>query len=298
MSTERDTTRIVRSWLEEGRTTLPDWVRDDVFDRLPSTPQRRSRGTAWRFLTMPTAAKTAIAAAAVILVAVGAFALLPRDSGPGAASPSPTTAPTTTPTAEPSAAIPFVPKFGRIDPGTYRMGEEASIVLTIPEGWSAASGDTYPTATNIRKHRDAAGELGLWVDASDRIEVYPSVCGSDPVPVGPTVDDLVTAIQAQEGSEISEPVDVAMGGRDVQRFEMSYDQGVDAATCDDGIARIWFSDASGYLASTAGVPSTETVYMVQTDAGRIVFGFWHMDDASAADIAELDAIVESMRIEP
>ena len=80
MSTDRDTTRIVRSWLEEGRTTLPDWVRDDVFDRLPATPQRRSRGTAWRFLTMPTAAKTAIAAAAVILVAVGAFALLPRES--------------------------------------------------------------------------------------------------------------------------------------------------------------------------------------------------------------------------
>ena len=46
MSTDRDTTRIVRSWLEEGRTTLPDWVRDDVLDRLPATPQRRSRGTA------------------------------------------------------------------------------------------------------------------------------------------------------------------------------------------------------------------------------------------------------------
>ena len=105
MSTDRDTTRIVRSWLEEGRTTLPDWVRDDVMDRLPSTPQRRSKWTAWRFTTMPTAAKTAIAAAAVILVAVGAFALFPRDSGPGTPSPSPMTTPTTTQPAESSAAI-------------------------------------------------------------------------------------------------------------------------------------------------------------------------------------------------
>ena len=48
--------------------------------------------------------------------------------------------------------------------------------------------------------------------------------------------------------------------------------------------------------------------MVQTDAGRIVFLFGHglehdgkvdpADEASDADIAELDAIVESMVIEP
>jgi hypothetical protein len=38
--------------------------------------------------------------------------------------------------------------------------------------------------------------------------------------------------------------------------------------------------------------------MVQTDAGRIVFGFGHEDDASAADIAEQQAIIDSMVIEP
>ena len=300
MSTDLDTTRTVRSWLEEGRTTLPDWVRDDVMDQLPSTPQRRSKRTAWRFLTMPTAAKTAIAAAAVILVAVGALAFLQRPSGPGGGpTPSSTTAPTATPTAEPSTAISFVPKAGRIDAGTYRMGEDASIVLTIPEGWSASAGDLYPTGTDIRKHRDRSGELSLWVDASDRIEVYPSVCGSDPAPVGPTVDDLVTAIRAQEGSEISEPVDVPMGGRDVQRYEISYGQGVDPAECEDGIARVWYSDAFGYVSTSAGQQFTDTVYMVQTDAGRIVFGFGPLDDnTSAADIAELDAIIESMVIEP
>ena len=131
MSTDLDTARIVRSWLEEeGRTTLPDWIRDGVMDRLPATPQRRSRGTAWRFLTMPTAAKTAIAAAAVILVAVGAFALLPRDSGPGTPSPSPTTVPTSAPTILSTEGIKSL-RNGPIAAGTYRMGEDASIVLTI-----------------------------------------------------------------------------------------------------------------------------------------------------------------------
>ena len=41
MSSDRDTTRIVRSWLEEGVTELPDRVLDAVLDELPATHQRR-----------------------------------------------------------------------------------------------------------------------------------------------------------------------------------------------------------------------------------------------------------------
>ena len=118
------------------------------------------------------------------------------------------------------------------------------------------------------------------------------------MPVGPTVDDLVTAIRAQEGSEISEPVDVPMGGRDVQRYDISYGQGVDPADCEDGNARVWYSEATGYVAHNAGEATTDPVYMVQTEARRIVFGFWHSDDASSADIAEWQAIIDSMVIEP
>ena len=51
MSTDRDTTRIVRSWLEEGVTALPDRVLDAVLDQVPATSQRRSWWPAWRFPT-------------------------------------------------------------------------------------------------------------------------------------------------------------------------------------------------------------------------------------------------------
>ena len=37
MSTDRDVTRIVRSWLEEGVTALPDRVLDAVLDQVPAT---------------------------------------------------------------------------------------------------------------------------------------------------------------------------------------------------------------------------------------------------------------------
>ena len=65
MSTDRDTTRIVRSWLEEGVTALPDRVLDAVLDQIPATSQRRAWWPARRFRDMNTPFKLAMAAAAV-----------------------------------------------------------------------------------------------------------------------------------------------------------------------------------------------------------------------------------------
>ena len=92
MSTDRETTRLVRSWLEEGVTTLPDRVLDAVVDQLPATPQRRSWWPAWRFAHVNKLAPVAIAAGAVLVVAVIGYNLLPKNPGPG------------NPTAAPSAA--------------------------------------------------------------------------------------------------------------------------------------------------------------------------------------------------
>lgn len=70
MSTDRETTRIVRSWLEEGVTALPDRVLDIVLDQVPATPQRRSWWPARRIARMNRILPASIAAAAVVVVAV------------------------------------------------------------------------------------------------------------------------------------------------------------------------------------------------------------------------------------
>src|SRR5438046_225675 len=70
VSTDRDVTRIVRSWLEEGVTALPDRVLDTVLDQLPATPQRRAPWPVRRLLDMHIPARLAVAAAVVALVAV------------------------------------------------------------------------------------------------------------------------------------------------------------------------------------------------------------------------------------
>lgn len=93
MSTDRETTPLVRSWLDEGATSLPDRVLDAVLDQVPATPQRRSWWPAWRSNPMNTYAKLITAAAAVLVVAVVGYQFLPGRSGAGGE----TTAPSPTP---------------------------------------------------------------------------------------------------------------------------------------------------------------------------------------------------------
>ena len=91
MKSERDTTRIVQSWLEVGSTGIPDRVLDAVVAELPSRPQRRSRWSLRRTPTMKLLLPIAAAVAAIAVLAVvlgGRF--LPNDPSVGGPTSSPT----------------------------------------------------------------------------------------------------------------------------------------------------------------------------------------------------------------
>ena len=108
MSADREVTRIVRSWLEEGVNALPDRVLDAVLDQVSATPQRRAWWPAWRVQRMNTMLKMALAVAAVVAIVLAGINILPKSGGvggTGAASPSPasTPAPSST-TPAPTAA--------------------------------------------------------------------------------------------------------------------------------------------------------------------------------------------------
>jgi hypothetical protein len=95
MKSERETTRIVQSWLEVGSTGLPDRVLDAVVAELPSRPQRRSRWSPRRTSTMKLLLPIAAAAAAIAVVAVvlgGRF--LPSE--PSVGGPTDSSAPSAT----------------------------------------------------------------------------------------------------------------------------------------------------------------------------------------------------------
>jgi hypothetical protein len=89
MKSERDATRIVRSWLEAGSTGIPDRVLDAVLSELPSTPQRRSRWSPWRSQTMNAFIKIGAVAAVLLLAVVVGIRFLPGDANVGGPAGSP-----------------------------------------------------------------------------------------------------------------------------------------------------------------------------------------------------------------
>lgn len=263
---------------------------------------------------MPNSVRLVAAIAVIVVAGVAAFNLFrpsPDAGGVGAggepsASPSPAPTSTPTPTAAASAAVPEFPGFSDdVAPGTYMWSAggatPADITFTIPTGWISRYGVPH-------KDRGGPGEMavGNWIIAN----VYGDPCqwqGSalDPA-VGPTVDDLASALVAQKGRAASPPTDVTLGGYPAKRIELSVAADLDPATCDEGVMRTW--NAPGDRVDTwysedpeaRGLRSGQlnVVYIVDVNGERLIIDTWHMPGTSAADLAELDAILASMRIEP
>jgi hypothetical protein len=100
----RDPDAILAAWLEEGPNQLPVTTRRAIAVGLRSTRQtRRVLDVPWGPNTMNSFARLAIAAAAIVIVAGGAFYLLsPSNQGIGGPSPAATPSPTAPPSATPS----------------------------------------------------------------------------------------------------------------------------------------------------------------------------------------------------
>jgi len=286
VSTDRDTKRIVRSWLENGVTALPDRVLDAVLDELPTTLQRRA--TWWparRFPEMNNTAKLTLAAAAAVVVAafLGIRFLLPGDVGIG--SPGPTPTPTLTPAGLPSP--------GRLDPGSYYVDEPdqapAPYTFTVPEGWSVDE-DGF-----VEKDGGGPGEVRFttWIVS----HVFSDACNSadNLVDVGTTVDELASALVAQENRDASQSTAI-LGGYPATRIELSFPADLDPAMCNPG--RAWPDpgpDLSGGMVIRDG--QAQVVYIADVDGARFVVVASHMPDSSDEDLAELQGVFDSIRIE-
>lgn len=120
MSTDRDVERIVRSWMDEGVTALPDRVLDAVLDQVPSTPQRRSWWLARRFSPLSSYARFGVVAAAAILAAAVGIAIYANSVG----GPPPEASASSAPSLRPSPSA-FALPTPVSDPivGTWVAGE-------------------------------------------------------------------------------------------------------------------------------------------------------------------------------
>ena len=185
-----------------------------------------------------------------------------------------------------------------IEPGTYAIPSSAwsvaDFTVAFPEGWNVQYGHVF------NKHQDQDDELGFYAVVVD--EIYTDACAAEGVPmeVGPGVDDLVTALLEQPGPEVSEPVDTTLGGHPATRVDLQVPEGFDLEACrlwEDGIdgLQIWYSaPADKYFVLGPDAPAS--VYVLDVDGERQVFLTGRHVATSDEDVAELQTVIDSIRI--
>lgn len=229
-------------------------------------------------------AKLGLAAAGVAVAALLGVNYLaaPNMGGPGLGDTSPS--PTPTP--------PSLPQAESLDPGTYAIaGEDLSATLTVPAGW----GNLGQRGVG-KGDGDSAVVATFWPYPTDLTKVYSDPCdwatSTIQPQVGPTVDDLANALAAQAMRGDAVPTAVTIDGYEGKYLDMSVPLDIDFANCDGGEFRSWWGRWH------QGPGQIDRVYILDVDGVRQVFIAHHMPGASAADLAEQQAIVESIDFLP
>jgi hypothetical protein len=212
---DRDVTRVVRSWLDEGVAALPDRVLDAVLDQLPSTPQRRSWWTAWRRPNVNNFLRIGLAAIGVVVIAVIAINLLPSSPAPGGEVPESVPPSEAAPSVEASTSE-FLPEGPFVVTST---DDPVQVTVNI-----ASSGWVHlPEVDGLSKDDDGlapAETVGVvllaWTwPAGTGFNVYGDPCHwSTTIPETPvtTVDEIAAALAVQPSRDATAPVDVTLGG--------------------------------------------------------------------------------------
>jgi hypothetical protein len=319
MTARRDPDSFLRAFLEDGPSELPDRSYDAVRTEIDHTRQRVVFGP-WRLPTMTNFARYGIAAAAIVVVAVVGFNLLPKQAPPAVPGATPTTVPTAPPTIAPTASPTSAPTStpiaaiaiteGPLAPGTYyadesRVNNVARLTFTVPAGWSAGAPLPPQGSLNLHPpllHKDQIAAGRLWLETWIVDATYVDVCqwrGTD-TPVGPTASDLVAALAAQTGRDASAPSDVTLGGFPAKRIE-TVTPGADVAFCNGGLFNYWPGVGPNTELTGRGTDlsnQTDVVYAADVAGNRLVLVASHLPGTSQQDLAELDAIIASIQIDP
>lgn len=251
-------------------------------------------------------AKFAVAAAAVVVVAFVGIRLLPGQGNSGGSPPSESPSASESPSPSPSPmASPNAVHAGVLSPGTYVIGpaqkdaffacpepiapgcsNTMAMMFTVPDGWSGALDSIWLTA------EENAPPAGAGLLFTRGAALYSDPCGveSPPgIPVGPTVEDFATALADHPLLDVTAPVDVTLGGYAGKYLDLQVPS--DLAGCDT--YRPW---EPGLYAQ--GPAQRWHLWILDVAGQRVVVQSTDYAGTSAQDRAELQAIVESIQIQP
>lgn len=301
MTASRDPDRLIHHFLLEGEERLQDQVYDAVRAEIEQKRQRVVIGP-WRMPAMNKIVTIGLGAAAVVVaVFVGAQLFGSPSGGLGGPGDEPTPTPEAS-VAEPSSSAsvawrPLPPvECAELEAGTYRAAIGASsVTVSVPTGWKGSS-DRDGFNVNSRGSCLFAG--GVTLDVSLVSHVYSSACDGQGTAVETGTPAAVTAaLAAQTGHQTIGPSDTTIAGYPASRFEFSVPR--DATTCNLG--PLWLAPGGGEgptMYEFDGSGSFVTVYVVDVNGSALGIAVDSGVPDEPADVAELDAIVASLRIEP
>ena len=240
---------------------------------------------------MNNALKFAIAAAAVVVVALVGINLLPGGSGPGGPATSPSAAPSSTPLPSPAAASPRPLENDALTAGRYSLPRfPLGISFEVPAGWSGCSENEVEQGVCLGSLNEVRGIVGFSIVenvvtdpcASPRTLLVPAV--------GPSVDDLVTAISNLKGFEVTTLVDYTLDGFHGKQFTLTTPT---TATCAD-----YGTWATALRINGMGPGEINDVRILDVGGARLLIANAYGPGQPAEDKAAVQQVVDSVQIEP
>jgi hypothetical protein len=319
MTDDRSLERAARTWIEAGPTEAPDRAVEAALLRIQTTPQERDLRIPWRFPKMTTPARVAAVAVIGVLVVGGAFFMLgrPNQSNVGGPGPTAISTSTTSPNPVPSAsasqspigegplpagqhmAKPFAPPNGNgvchdpPQPGCSDTARDDTIrfTFTVPDGWASndsgawiskpATGVVAPTGMGLLFQR------GGWLYSDPCINVATQELPD--IPVGPSVDDFANALANHPLLDATTPTSISLGGYSGKYVDLQLPSDI---TC-----------TFGYYPWAPSIPALGPshkfhLWILDVEGIRVVVQTADFAGTTVSDLAELQAIVDSIQIEP
>ena len=222
--------------------------------------------------------------------------------GPASTAPAPPATPAA-PCPTPSVTVPSVfsvpGEFAELDQETFWVDPDFDTctslraLFTIPApGWLAWTGTFKPDEADRHVGISIVTVTNLVVDGChDHGLANP--------PVGPSVDDLATALAELEPFVVtSPPSDVTAYGYDGKYLEVRLPEATDLSTCTGGEVISWDTPVLSYPFHGYFLGLIEEFWILDVEGSRLAIITNRSPDSPRADVAEMRAILDSIEIEP
>ena len=317
MSTDRDTTRVVRSWLMTDEHESADRVLGAVLDRLDTTPQRRA--TPWPVRRIPTMNRFLSiglgAAAVVVLLFLGSqlFGSPGGVGGPGVeptSTPEPTAAPTAAPTSS-SSVWAGTPEGSFVLTGA---GDPVQVTVDVTSpGWMPLA--AFDSLTKEDDGLDPPVSVGAallaWAwPAGTEFNVYADPCHwTTTIPETPatTPDEIAAAFAAQASTDATAPVDVTVGGFAGKALTLHVPMSFDVpnatreekfADCDNDIFAFYGVEGeTGEARNAQGAGQIDELWILDVDGSIVILDATYSPATPADLVEEVRDLAESSTFE-